>query len=92
VFDMTRNIRTAIAAAVVLGAATASLAGSPDGVRAISPSVPLQGMTQTTAPPRTDIHVPPYALGGTPPATSEPAEWRWVPQHYGNVHEVIPER
>jgi len=89
---MTRYIRIAIAAAVV-GAATGSLAGSPDGVRAISPSVPLQGMTETTASPsRTDVRVAPYALGGTPPATSEPAEWRWVPQNYGNVHGAIPER
>ena len=89
---MSPNIRIAIAAAVVLGAVTTSLAGSPDGVRAISPSVPLQGMTETTAPPRTDVRVPPYALSGTPPPTSEPAKWRWVPQNYGNVHEVIPER
>jgi hypothetical protein len=89
---MTRNIRIAIAAAVVLGAATASLAGSPDGVRAISPSVPLQGMTETTAPSHTDPHVRPYALGGTPGPTSEPGEWRWVSQSYGNVHRVIPER
>jgi hypothetical protein len=90
---MIRNVRIAIAAAVVLGAATVSLAGSPDGVRAISPSVPLQGMTETTAPPsRTDARVPPYALSGTPPPTSKPAGWRWVPQHYGNVHGVIPER
>jgi hypothetical protein len=90
---MTRNIRIAIAAAVVLGAATASLAGSPDGVRAISPSVPLQGMTETTEPPsHTDLHVRPYALGGTPGPTSEPGEWRWVSQSYGNVRGVIPER
>jgi len=88
---MIRNIRIAIAAAVVLGAATASLAGSPDGVRAISPSVSLQGMTAPTAPPaRTDVGVPAYALGGTP--TSEPGEWRWVSQSYGNVRGVIPER
>jgi hypothetical protein len=88
---MIRNISIAIAAAVVLGAAAASLAGSPDGVRAISPSVPLQGMMETTAPSaHTDAGMPPYALGGT--STSESGEWRWVSQSYGNVHGVIPER
>jgi hypothetical protein len=56
---MTGTIRIAIAAAVVFGAATATLAGSPEGVRAISPTVPLQGMEQTTTTPRTDVHVPP---------------------------------
>jgi hypothetical protein len=88
---MTRAIRIAIAAAVVFGAATATLAGSPEGIRAISPS-PLQGMEQTTTSPRTDAHVLPYALAGRPAPTTEPTEWRWVPQNYGNLHQVIPVR
>jgi hypothetical protein len=91
---MTRTLRIAMAAAVVLGAATASLAGPPDYTRVISPSVPLQGMREATTPPaRTDVRVPPYALTGSPAPTTAPTEWRWSTENYGNaVSRTIPRR
>jgi hypothetical protein len=90
---MTRTIRIAIAAAVVFGAATVALAGSPEGINAISPSVPLQGMARTATGSRTDVHARPYALTGQPAPNPESTEWRWVSQNYGGkVIQVIPQR
>src|SRR5262249_32728078 len=72
-----------------LGMGTASLAGSPQGINAISPSVPPPGMEMRAKGPGTDVHTPSYALTGRP----ESGEWRWVPQNYGGkLNEVIPER
>jgi hypothetical protein len=88
---MIRNIGIAIAAVIVLGAATTSLAGSPEGVLAISPSVPLQGIEMRSTGPGTDVHAPSYALTGRP--APESGEWRWVPQSYGGRSiDVIPVR
>ena len=86
---MIGTVGPAIGAALVLGAVTASLAGSPYGAQAISPSVPLKGSVQRETPP-------PYALTGSPPpATSraEPAGWTWTVQRLGRrVNRVVPER
>ena len=82
---MTRGIRIAIAAAVVLGAATASLAGPPDYTRVISPTVQPQGTTETPTPPRTDLRVPPYALTGSPNPITEPHGWQWSSESFGNL-------
>jgi len=90
---MTSTIRIAIAAAIVVGAATAALAGSPDGIYAISPSVPLQGMERTVTGSGTDVHARPYALTGQPARNPESTEWLWVSQNYGGkVKRVIPQR
>ena len=87
---MTRTIRTAIAATVVFGAATAAVAGSPEGIRAISPSVPLQGMERTTTAPPGEHH---YALTGQPAPKPESTGWQWLTQNYGGkVIQVLPVR
>lgn len=88
---MIRNIWVAIVAVIVLGMASASLAGSPEGILAISPSVPLQGFEMRATGPGTDVRAPSYALTGRP--APESGEWRWVVQNYGGkLNEVIPER
>jgi hypothetical protein len=76
---MTRNIRIAIAAAVVLGTATASLAGSPEGAQAFWSSMwtaPKEETRPTSAQP--------YALTGMQPATTEPRGWTLSTESYGN--------
>ena len=85
---MTRTIRIAIAGGVLLGAATAALAGSPEGARAFSPNLwfssPPAGSTPTTTAP--------YALTGQPSPRTEPTGWRWVPTYSGKSPEMVPER
>jgi len=91
---MTSTIRMAIAAAVLFGASTVALAGSPEGPYAISPpawSSLATGMT-TTAPP-SEVRGHPYALTGQPAQTPESTGWQWVSQNYGGkVIQVIPVR
>jgi hypothetical protein len=87
---MNRNSGLAVGAALVLGAATASVASSPYGAQAISPSVPPQGTAQSDT-------TPPYALTGSPPprasSRAEPDGWTWTVQRLGRrVVRVIPER
>jgi len=87
---MIRIVVLAIGAALVLGAATASFAESPYGAQAASPSVPLQGSVRNETPP------PPYALTGSPPQATLPAQpdgWTWTTQRLGRrVVRVVPQR
>ncbi len=76
---MSRNIRIAIAAAVVLGAATASFAGSPEGAQAFWSSMWTAPKEETRPTP-----TQPYALTGTQPATTEPHGWALSTESYGN--------
>jgi len=84
---MTRTLRIAIAAGVLLGPATAALAGSPEGARAFSPNLWF-----SSPPASTPTTTPPYALTGQPSPKTEPTGWRWVLTYSGKSPEVIPER
>jgi hypothetical protein len=79
---MTRTITITIATAIaLLGAASASFAGATDGIHQVV-SPPVWAQPIATAEART-----PYALTGTPPATTEPAGWRRSVQRLGTKVE-----
>jgi hypothetical protein len=84
VFTMTTSIKITIASAVVLGAATASLAGSPDGAQAFWSSMWTAPKAETRPTP-----VQPYALTGAPQRTNEPHGWTTSTENYGKSGPTV---
>jgi hypothetical protein len=84
---VTRIVEIALAAALVCGAATVALAGSPAGAQAITPSAAVPAAPETVTRPV------PSALASTASAQPVSKGWRWEVQRLGRrVIRVMPER
>jgi hypothetical protein len=84
---MTRILEVALAAAVVHGTATMSLAGSPAGAQ------PISNNAVTQAAPEAATQPAPSALASTASAQPVSKGWHWEVQRLGRrVIRVMPER